>query len=118
MLQRLPLSRLRDHCLIDGDCVSGTAMTTSQTGYCAEGHCQPTVKCSGASCAAGLECMRETHGVEGLRVGGARVSAHVVEHMGQLTARLTTSAPLRLHLSGAHGDEWLDVRQSLQVSLA
>jgi hypothetical protein len=62
--------------------------------------------------------LRETHGVEGLRVGGARVSAHVVEHMGQLTARLTTSEPLRLHLSGAKGDEWLDVRQSFKTSLA
>ena len=62
--------------------------------------------------------LRETHGVEGLRVGGTLVSAQVVEHSGQLTARLTTSAPLRLHLSGAHGDEWVDVPQTFQMSLA
>ncbi len=47
-------------CLIDGDCVSGAGMTQMQTGYCAEGHCQPTVKCSGASCATGLECIAGT----------------------------------------------------------
>jgi len=62
--------------------------------------------------------LRETHGVEGLRVGSVQVSAQVVEDMGQLTARLTTSAPLRLHLSGAHGDEWIDVPQTFQMSLA
>ncbi len=44
-------------CLIDGDCVSGTGMSVMQTGYCAEGHCQPTVRCSGASCGSGLECI-------------------------------------------------------------
>lgn len=44
-------------CLIDGDCVSGTGMMQMQTGYCSEGHCQPTVKCSGASCGTGLECI-------------------------------------------------------------
>ncbi|MBK7860685.1 MAG: Ig-like domain-containing protein [Archangiaceae bacterium] len=47
-------------CLIDGDCVSTTGMMTTQTGYCAQGHCQPTVKCAGASCGAGLECIAGT----------------------------------------------------------
>lgn len=47
-------------CLIDGDCVSGTGMMQMQTGYCAEGHCQPTTRCSGASCASGLECIAGT----------------------------------------------------------
>ncbi|MBL8950149.1 MAG: hypothetical protein JNK82_05195 [Myxococcaceae bacterium] len=44
-------------CLIDGDCVSAVGGMPMQTGYCAEGHCQPTVKCSGASCGTGLECI-------------------------------------------------------------
>jgi hypothetical protein len=44
-------------CLIDGDCVTVMNNMPVQSGYCAEGHCQPTVKCSGASCGAGLECI-------------------------------------------------------------
>lgn len=44
-------------CLIDGDCVSPPPMSV-QNGYCQEGHCQPTVKCtSSPTCGMNRECV-------------------------------------------------------------
>lgn len=47
-------------CLTDADCITGVpgTATAKQTGYCGEGHCQPTVSCQSATeCAAGLTCI-------------------------------------------------------------
>ena len=47
-------------CLTDGDCSSGVPGTPSsmQTGYCAEGHCQPSKACvSSTECGEGKTCI-------------------------------------------------------------
>ncbi len=54
--------------------------------------------------------LRETHGIERLRVDEAIVRAHVVERDGALQAQLATSAPLRLHWFGPNGEQWLEVQ--------
>ncbi len=48
-------------CLADSDCVTVSLPNqpaSRQTGYCSEGHCQPTVSCDGpGQCGAGLTCI-------------------------------------------------------------
>jgi hypothetical protein len=48
-------------CLTDGDCVTGIGPNQMRTGYCDEGHCQPSTKCVIANqCASNSTCVAET----------------------------------------------------------
>ncbi len=57
-------------------------------------------------------CLRETHGLEGLRCGNAIVNLEVTAPFvgaTELQARLTTTAPIRLQVNTTQGAQWFEV---------
>ena len=65
--------------------------------------------------------LHEAHRVAGLPVGGARVSLEVTPAAGRpghLHARVRSTAPLRLHVSTPEGEQWAEVEDGSELSVA